>query len=166
MSLFNYAPDEVNVIVAGIIPLQGFVDGTFIKVTKDVVPFSTRVSTDGFVSRVYNNSQTYTVEITLSSGSQANDVLTKLWYLDEITQKAKFPLLIRDSSGTDLFFSTTTWVQQPPDMVKSTSIDDRTWTLRCTGSGINIGGNERASSLVEDLANAAIASLPILEGIL
>lgn len=166
MALFSYCPEEVNVLVAGFIPLKGFVDGTFVNITKDVMPFSSARTADGTVSRLYNNDQTYTIEISLYNGSQDNDVLTKLWQLDEITQKGKFPILIKDNSGTDLFFSTTTWIEQLPSMTKSSSVDTRTWVMRSSQAIINYGGNEDVSSLLNDLINAAASALPILEGVL
>lgn len=166
MALFSYCPEEVNVLVAGFIPLKGFVDGTFVNITKDVFPFTPARTADGTVSRLYNNDQTYTIEISLYNGSQDNDVLTKLWQLDEITQRGKFPLLIKDNSGTDLFFSTTTWIEQVPSMTKSASVDTRTWVLRSSQALINYGGNEQVSSLINDLVNLASSALPVLEGIL
>ena len=166
MALFSYCPEEVNVLVAGFIPLKGFVDGTFVNITKDVIPFSSARTADGTVSRLYNNDQTYTIEISLYNGSQDNDVLTKLWQLDEITQRGKFPLLIKDNSGTDLFFSTTTWIEQVPSMTKSASVDTRIWVLRSSQALINYGGNEQVSSLINDLVNLASSALPALEGIL
>lgn len=164
--MFNYAPDEVNVVVAGFIPLNGFVDGTFIEISKDVPPFTPNTTSDGFVSRVYNNSPVYTLKITLIAASNSNQVMDKLWKIDQITQKGKFPVIIKDQSGSDLFFSTTAWIEDPPNMVKGTTIEGNVWTLKCSQAIINFGGNEEVSSLVDDLANAAIASLPILEGII
>ena len=166
MALFSYCPEEVNVLIAGFIPLKGFVNGTFVSISKDVLPFSAARTADGTVSRLYNNDQTYTIEITLYNGSQDNDILTKLWQLDEITQMGKFPLLVKDNSGTDLFFSTTTWIESPPVMAKSASVDSRVWVLRSSQAVINYGGNEEVSSLINDLVNIASSALPILEGVL
>lgn len=166
MALFSYCPEEVNVLVAGFIPITGFVDGTFINITKDVMPFPLVRTPDGTVSRMHNNDQTYTIEISLHSGSQTNDVLTKLWQIDEITLVGKFPILVKDNSGTDLFFSTTTWIEQTPSMAKSSTVDTRTWVLRSSQAVINFGGNENVSSLINDLVNIATSGLPILEGIL
>lgn len=166
MSLFNYCPDEVNVLVAGFIPLQGFVDGTFISVTKSIQPFQSQRTADGTVSRLYNRDATYDIAITLVNSSGSNDVLTKLWQLDEITQRGKFPLLIKDLSGTDLFFATTAWIEQTPAMVKSVSTDERTWMLKASQAYINVGGNEDVSGILNDLTNLAASALPTLEGVL
>lgn len=164
-SIFNYNPDQVKVVVAGLMNLDGFIDGTFINISKDVVPFSSVRLPDGTVSRLYNNDQTYTVRITLHSGSGSNDFLTKLWYLDEITQRGKFPLMIKDLSGSDLFFSTNTWVEQPPAIVKSANVDARTWVLKSSSAVINIGGNGEPSGVIDDLINLATSAIPGINGI-
>lgn len=167
MSIANYCPDEVRALVAGFIPIDGYVDGTFINITKDILPFTAVRTPDGTVARIYNNDQTYTIECTLHIGSESNELLTKLWQLDEVTNGGmKFPLLIKDNSGSDLFFSTTTWIESPPAMVKSSTIDGRTWVLRSAFATINIGGNGDQSSLLEDLANTIASALPALNGII
>lgn len=165
-NLFTYNPESVNVLVAGLIPIDGFVDGTFVDVSKDLVPFSTTRTADGTVARLYNNDQTYTITLTLHCGSKSNDLLTKLWQLDEITQRGKFPLLLRDSSGSDLFFSTTTWIESIPNIVKSNAVDSRVWVLRSSQAVINVGSNAEPSDLLEDIVNLAISSLPGIEGII
>ena len=166
INIFNYIPESVVILVAGFIPLEGYVDGTFVEISKDVLPFTARRTADGTVSRLYNNDQTYTIRITLHSGSGSNDLLTKLWQLDEITQRGKFPLLIKDGSGTDLFHSTTTWIEEVPSIVKSNAVEERTWVLRSSQATINVGGNMNPSSLLNDIRNIATSALPILEGIL
>ena len=165
-SIANYCPDDVNVLVAGLLNITGFVDGTFITIDKDVMPFKSVRTPDGTVARLYDNDQTYTIRITVHNGTVTNDFLTKLWQLDEITQRGKFPILVKDHSGTDLFFSTTTWIEELPQLAKSNSIDQRTWVLRSSQAVINFGNNEDPSSIVQDLVNIAAGALPILEGIL
>lgn len=164
--LATYIPEEVTVLIGGLLPISGFVDGTFLEVHKDLVPFSAIRTPDGTVARLYNNDQTYTITLTLYSGSDSNDVLTKFWQLDEITQRGKFPLMIRDSSGSDMFFSTTTWIEKPASIVKSNNFDSRTWVLRSSQAVINIGGNGDASSILGSLVNLAISAIPTIEGII
>lgn len=164
--IFNYIPEDVNILLAGIMPVDGLVDGTFISIQKDLMPYKSRTTTDGRQIRIYNNSQTYTVEITVHIGSSANTFLTKLWQLDEITQKAKFPLLVKDGSGSDLFFSATSWIEGLPNLSKSSSVDTRTWRIKCSSSAINFGSNRGESGLLEDLLNIATSALPALGGLL
>lgn len=165
MSLASYCPDEVNILLAGMIKVEGLFDGAFIDITKEVQPFQSMISADGQVSRLYSLSAVYNVSITLMSTSESNDALTKLWQLDEITQMGKFPLLIKDNSGSDLFFSATTWVEGLPSVVKSGEVEGRTWQLKSVEAVINIGGNQDESGIIGDLANMAISALPSLGGI-
>jgi hypothetical protein len=165
-SIATYTPEQVYVVIAGILNADGFAEGTFINVSKDDAPYRSRTTADGVTVRLYRNSQTYTVELTFHIGSTSNDFLTKLWQLDEITQRGKFPLLIKDGSGSDLFFSATSWIEGLPTMVKSTNFDTRTWRIKCSSAGVNFGSNSDESSLVEDLINIASSALPAIEGIL
>lgn len=159
-TLFNYVPESVNCLVAGFIPIEGFVDGTFITVDKDEMPYSSVRMPDGTIARKYNNSQTYTITITLHNGSETNNLLTKLWQVDEITQRGKFPLLIKDQSGSDLLFSTESWIEGIPSLTKSNAIDARVWVIKSAYAVINIGGNEEVSSLLNDITNIAVSALP------
>jgi hypothetical protein len=165
-TLFNYVPSEVSVLLAGIMPVEGFIDGTFVTVDKDVMPYRSRVTADGAISRIYFNSQSYTVTLTVHIGSSANTFLTKMWQLDEIAQRGKFPLLIKDGSGSDLFFSLTSWIEVLPSMVKSNSTDTRTWRIKCSSAVINFGSNNGESGLIEDLLNIATSALPAMEGLI
>lgn len=159
-NLFNYCPESVNCLIAGLIPIEGFVDGTFITVDKDEMPYSSVRMPDGTVSRKYNNSQTYTITITLHNGAETNNLLTKLWQVDELTQRGKFPLLIKDQSGSDLLFSTESWIEGIPSLTKSNAIDSRVWVIKSAFATINVGGNEEVSSLIQDITNIAISALP------
>lgn len=165
-SIATYTPEEVYVVIAGILNADGFAEGTFINVSKDDAPYRSRTTADGATVRLYRNSQTYTVELTFHIGSTSNDFLTKLWQLDEITQRGKFPVLIKDGSGSDLFFSATSWIEGLPTMVKSTNFDTRTWRIKCSSAGVNFGSNNDESGLVQDLINIASSALPAIEGIL
>jgi len=83
-TIASYCPDIVDVLVAGFIKVDGFVDGTFVQIDKDEMPYSSIRMPDGTVSRKYNNSQTYTITITLHSAADANNLFTKLWQIDEV----------------------------------------------------------------------------------
>jgi hypothetical protein len=159
-NLFTYIPESVQCLIAGFIPIAGFVDGTFISVDKDEMPYSSVRMPDGTIARKYNNSQTYSITITLHNGAETNNLLTKLWQVDEITQRGKFPLLIKDQSGSDLLFSTESWIEGIPSLTKSNAIDSRVWVIKSAYATINIGGNEQVSSLLQDITNVAVSALP------
>jgi len=159
-NLFSYIPESVNCLIGGIIPVEGFVDGTFISVDKDEMPYSSIRMPDGTVARKKNTSQTYTITITLHNGAETNNLLTKMWQIDELTDRGKFPLLIKDQSGSDLLFSTESWIEGIPSMTKSNAIDSRVWVIKSAYAVINIGGNEEESSLLQDITNIAASALP------
>lgn len=159
-TLFSYIPESVNCLIGGIIPVEGFVDGTFISVDKDEMPYSSVRMPDGTVARKKNNSQTYTITITLHNGAETNNLLTKMWQIDELTDRGKFPLLIKDQSGSDLLFSTESWIEGIPSMIKSNAIDSRVWVIKSAYAVINVGGNESPSDLINDIVNIASSALP------
>ena len=165
MELATYSPQDVTVLVAGILPIEGFIDGTFVAIAKDVMPFRSVKSTDGKIHRVYNNDATYTITLTLHNGADSNKDLTRLWLADQVTQMGKFPLLIKDTNGSSLFFSTTSWIETVPTMDFANQVTSREWVIKSAQGIINIGGNTEKSGLIDDLFNSAIASLPILEGL-
>lgn len=159
-TIASYCPDIVDVLVAGFIKVDGFVDGTFVQIDKDEMPYSSIRMPDGTVARKYNNSQTYTITITLHSAADANNLFTKLWQIDELTQKGKFPILVKDQSGSDLLFSTESWIEGIPSLTKSNAIDSRVWVIKSAYAVINVGGNEEESSLLQDITNIAASALP------
>lgn len=165
-NIFNYRPDDIIFLIGGILQVEGFVEGTFISINKDMMPFTSIKTADGQMGRLYQSDQTYTITLTLHAGSPSNDVLTKFWQLDEISQRGKFPTLFKDPSGSDLFFSTSTWIEQLPTLSKSASVDQRVWVLRSSQAVINIGSNADEASILQDLINIATGALPILEGII
>ena len=83
-----------------------------------------------------------------------------MWQVDELTQMGKFPLLIKDQSGSDLLFSTESWIESIPSLTKSNGIDSRVWVIKSAYAVINIGGNEQQSGLINDIVNIATSALP------
>jgi len=162
MDLWTYSPEDVQVLLGGVQDIVGFVDGTFVNVSKDVVPFTMMRTTDGMVARKYVNDQTYSITISIMSMSPSNDILTRLWQIDEATRMGKFPLLIKDSKGTGIFFSSTTWVEKLPDLSYSSSPEIRQWLLRSSQGLINIGGNDE-ESVSERILTLAASGIPLIQ---
>ena len=158
--LAHYSPEDVSILVAGFIPITGLVSGTFLSISKNLQPFTTQRTTDGQVARLRNNDQTYTITMTLHSASESNEVMDKLWKFDELLLKGKFPLLIKDTTGSSLFFSATTWIESVPTLQFAETITERVWVLRSSQAGINFGGNADASSVLEDLFNTVASIAP------
>lgn len=165
-TLATYSPEDVTILVAGVIPITGLAAGSFLTISKNLQPFTTQRTSDGQVARLYNNDQTYSISITLHSAAESNDVLTKISLLDQTLLKGKFPLFIKDTKGTSFFFSTTTWIEAEPDQEFSDEITTRTWILRSSQAVTNIGSNVEPSGMVDDLLNTVLAAAPIVGGLL
>ena len=165
-TLATYSPEDVTILVAGIVPITGLAAGSFLTISKNMQPFTTQRTSDGQVARLYNNDQTYTISITLHSAAESNDVLTKISLLDQTLLKGKFPLFIKDTKGTSFFFSTTTWIEAEPDQEFSDEITTRTWILRSSQAVTNIGSNVEPSGMMDDLLNTVLAAAPIVGGLL
>lgn len=166
MALWSYSPQDVTFLVAGFYQVVGFTDGTFISIEKDVAPYQTTRTSDGITARTYTMDDTYTITLTLSQGSPANDLLTKLSHIDRATQMGKFPLFIKDLKGSSLFLSATTWIQDIPSLSYSTSIQGREWVLQSSQASINVGNNEDTSSIFEDVTSIITGSVPSTKKIL
>ena len=166
MSLYTYSPEDITILIAGVIPIEGYVDGTFLSIKKDIQPYTSKTTADGVISRTYRNSQSYTITLTLHSASSSNDVLTTLMTLDELTQSAKFPVIIKDQLGTSFFFSATSWIEVPADLEFANSITERRWVIKSSQAIINVGGNDGESSLIGDLTRTLLAASPLVAGLL
>ena len=165
MNFWTYSPEDIQVLIGGFYRVEGLSEGSFVQITKDVMPYTSTRSADGMVGRKYTNNSTYSVQISVLSTSPANDLFTKLWLLDELTQMAKVPLLIKDSLGSGYFFSASTWFEQIPSLTFSTGIDTRVWGLRSNQGIIHIGGNDPISN-IQNFANLALSGLPLVQSVL
>jgi hypothetical protein len=150
--LTTYSPEDVDVLIAGVLKVSGFVDGTFVSIKKDVPIFTARESADGVISRVYRPSKTFTLTLHLASTSASNEVLSVLSTADAITNQAIFPVLVKDHLGSTLLFAQSAWIESTPDVDFGTSISERVWVIRCSNASLMVGGNEEASGLLTDLA--------------
>lgn len=166
MAYAMYDPSSVYVNVAGVIQLEDVTDGTFIEVTKDSDNFSNIVSADGKVYRMKIPGDTYTVTISLQSVSTSSEVLEYLMIADQTTGVGKFPLMIKDTSGSSLFFATTCWVQSQPTLSFSDNVEARVWTIKATGVSIVFGNSYGSSSTSEDIVKGIIGSIPSLAGLI
>jgi hypothetical protein len=140
MSVFTYAPDEMTLVVGGVV-MSGFADGTFITVSRDEQAFNKVTGADGTVSRAKTANRSGTLALVLTQTSPSNDVLSGFMIADELANQGVVPVLLKDKSGRTVVFSSAAWVQQSPDAAFSKNIENREWTLDCGRLEIFIGGN-------------------------
>jgi hypothetical protein len=136
----TFDPKQVSVIVGGHI-VQGFADGTFVKVARNNDMFALKVGADGEGARAKSNDKSGTLEITLLQSSASNDVLSGFATSDEISNGGQVPLLVKDGNGTTLVEALTGWVKKKPDVEFGKEISDRVWVFESDKLDMLIGGN-------------------------
>ncbi|WKV20445.1 putative structural protein [Pseudomonas phage 16Q] len=159
--LLNYSPNDVTITIAGLYSVTGYAEGTFVRITKDTQQVTTTRAMDGTISRIKSPDTGWKIEITLAQSSSANDIFSTLWNVDKVTGMGKFPLFIKDGSGTTMFTAGTAWVEDLPDIVFSNQLETRTWRFAATDVIVNIGGND--SNDLTSILGLSSSVLPALQ---
>ena len=145
MTFATYDPKEVHLILDGI-PVTGFADGTFIKVTFDENQWNKKTGADGHTARAKSNNYAGTVTATLMGTSSGNDVLNALWQRDRRNNTGKVDMLVRDMQGRTVWSSKHAWVQKMPDQTYGKEVENREWVLDCANLVGAAGGNDNLVS--------------------
>lgn len=161
MALSTYSPKDVLITLAGLHTVSGYADGTFVRVTKDMKPFTKVRAMDGEMSRMYSEDSGYRVELTLMQSSSTNNILSMLYNIDTATRIGKFPLFIKDSLGQSSFMAGTAWIEEIPELSFGSGMETRTWVFGCSDAVIVFGGNEDTNA-VESTLLVASSTLPLL----
>lgn len=137
----TYSPRKVLTYWNGV-PLSGYGPDTFIKVSRAADSFEKDVGADGEVARTASADRSGTIEITLQSVSESNDLLSDSVLRDELTQASTGSFFLTDASGRTVLSAPEAWVKKPTDVEFAASKGTRTWTIE-TGNLVieNIGGN-------------------------
>lgn len=159
MAINMYSPSDVILLIGGVLKVGGYSEGTFLEITKDIAPTSSKRALDGTTHKMYIRDGNYSVKFTLAQSSETNEKLSRIQYLDEVTQKVQFPILIKDSLGTSMFFSPVAWIEGIPSQVYSSNMESRTWMLRATKS-INFLGGSGEVSTSDTIINTLLAAAP------
>lgn len=162
-SLLNYSPSDVSITIAGLYSVTGFAEGTFVRISKDTQQVTTVRAMDGTMSRIKSPDTGWKVEITLAQSSSGNDILSTLWNVDKVTGMGKFPLFIKDGSGSTMFTAATAWIEELPDIVFSSQLETRTWRFCATDVLVNIGGNNNGKLDLSSVLGLGAAALPALK---
>lgn len=128
----NYDPGRVVVIVNGV-QIQGFGEGTFVKVSRLTPSFSDKVGADGEVVRTKSHDRRGTIELTLMQSSPSNDYLSALCLTDEQVDQgvgAVGPSMVKELNGTSVMGGAQSWVTQPAEAEYAAESGMRTWVIR------------------------------------
>lgn len=139
----NYDPGRVVIVVNGV-QIQGFADGTFVKVSRITPTFSDKAGAGGDVVRTKSRDKRGKIEITLLPSSPSNDYLSGLVATDENVDAgvgAVGPALVKELNGTTICAGSKSWVTQPADVEYGADPVNRSWVIAVADlSAMLVGG--------------------------
>lgn len=151
----TYSPADVNLSLALVHTVTGYVEGTGITLQKESNVFDKAKGAHGHMGRIHLPDRTYKLEITLSQTSPSNVVLNALYSVDDASRLGMFPIFLKDSSGQSVFTSPTCWIEQVPDASYGGRMNERTWTLACANTVFGIAGNDSEERILEQAGQLA-----------
>lgn len=142
MQTKTYSPDLVLAIF-GPNRIQGFADGTFVKVERNEDSFKVLVGADGEVTRTRSLNRSGRVTFTLLQTSESNLYLAALVAADELTSNGTgvLPLMIKDRNGNSLHAASEAWVLKPAAGEYGKEVGTREWVIECGDLKTFEGGN-------------------------
>lgn len=137
----SYDPAQVIVTVGGVI-VNGFSDGDHIIARRAEDNYFTRVGSDGGVARARNANKMGEFEFKLLQTSDANDSLSTLLAIDDLTNDGLvvIPISVVDGSGRSLASATQCWIKAMPEMTFAKEVSERVWIFSAADLKIFHGG--------------------------
>lgn len=140
--VLTYNPKK-NIIIYGAKQLTGFAEDDMITIKPLGDGMQIFSGADGEVGRSIDPNSTYEVTVSLATSSKSNDYLSNCFNKDRKTGSNMQPLIIKDLSGSTLFFAKQAWIKNFPESKRGRKISNQDWTFN-TGQVDDpiIGGND------------------------
>nr|DAO19775.1 MAG TPA: Protein of unknown function (DUF3277) [Caudoviricetes sp.] len=140
--VLTYNPKK-NIIIYGAKQLTGFAEDDMITIKPLGDGMQIFSGADGEVGRSIDPNSTYEVTVSLATSSKSNDYLSNCFNKDRKTGNNMLPLIIKDLSGSTLFFAKQAWIKNVPESKRGRKISNQDWTFN-TGQVDDpiIGGND------------------------
>lgn len=140
--VLTYNPKK-NIIIYGAKQLTGFAEDDMITIKPLGDGMQIFSGVDGEVGRSIDPNSTYEVTVSLATSSKSNDYLSNCFNKDRKTGNNMLPLIIKDLSGSTLFFAKQAWIKNFPESKRGRKISNQDWTFN-TGQVDDpiIGGND------------------------
>ncbi|WP_301893830.1 phage structural protein [Mitsuokella multacida] len=140
--VLTYNPKK-NIIIYGAKELTGFAEDDMITIKPLGDGMQIFSGADGEVARSIDPNSTFEVTVSLATSSKSNDYLSACFNKDRKTGKYMLPLIIKDLSGSTLFFAKQAWIKNFPESKRGRKISNQDWTFN-TGQVDDpiIGGND------------------------
>jgi hypothetical protein len=136
----TYDPKQVQVVVGGV-PIQGYADGTFIRVGRRNVAWEMVTGADGESARAKSNDNSGFIEIELMQTSSSNQHLSNIANADELSNAGVVPIMVKDNSGFSLHVSEQSFIEKKPDAAYAKTNQTRVWRFLCENLQDFHGGN-------------------------
>lgn len=124
----TFDPTQTTLIIGGNI-ITGFMDSTYVKVTRVEDSYMTMVGADGRVARARNANRMAEVEVTLMHTSPSNDVLSALHNRDALTGVPAGPFSLSDRLSRTNLNGADCFVKKPADVEYAKEVVARVWTI-------------------------------------
>lgn len=147
-NLGNYSPEDVSIILTQgdfVHVVQGYTDGTFVSITREVPASVGYVGADLTGGRVIRDNRFSMITLTLSQISNSTDVLSALLQKDtELrSDEGLFTISIKDNLGRSVWYSDQAFIGNNGDADFGTEMSDRDWTIEAFNLTNVQGGNSR-----------------------
>lgn len=153
--MYTYSPSDISITFAGV-PIDGFDASNVVRINRIDPIYTSKRAMDGTVSITKQKYSKWQVSIFLAQSSDSNDLLNgiqKLLFSSNIKAMQFLPLIIKDNSGTTMFFAKDVWIEQLPELEFGQSLAVREWVFMCNDVECIIGGNaEDLTGITEALA--------------
>jgi hypothetical protein len=153
--VYTYSPSDISITFAGV-PIEGFSSDNVVRINRIDPIYTSKRAMDGSVSVTKQKYSKWQVSIFLAQSSESNDLLNgvqKLLFSADIKALQYLPLIIKDNSGTTMFFAKDVWIEQLPELEFGQSLATREWVFMCNDVECIIGGNaEDLSGITEAVA--------------
>jgi len=153
--VYTYSPSDISITFAGV-PIEGFSSDNVVRINRIDPIYTSKRAMDGSVSVTKQKYSKWQVSIFLAQSSESNDLLNgvqKLLFSSDIKELQYLPLIIKDNSGTTMFFAKDVWIEQLPELEFGQSLATREWVFMCNDVECIIGGNaEDLSGITEAVA--------------
>lgn len=130
MSIQTYSASMVNLVIAGF-PVEGW---DKITISPNFPTFRQISGIRGKNARVRINNTGATMKIEVPLTSALNPIFFQLVELDAQTGTGRLEITLKDVLGTEVFSTTSGYIEAPAESEFSEKITTRVWTIQCLSS--------------------------------
>ncbi len=131
-------------IIFGEDRITGFGPDDFCEVTRNEPTWVMQIGADGVATRAKSSNKSGSIKMTIAQASPANDILSAIAKIDELTGDGIKPLLVKDNLGTSLHSAQTAFLEKPADATYGREAGTREWVFMTGDLNHKPGSNPAA----------------------